>query len=352
MPCSTKCSAGYYALGKCNGTTTFDTKTCAPCASCFPGQYQVGFCDGTSGVDTTRCAPCNFTSCKTLETLVGQCTGRDTRDTSQCVPCSTQDGIPCGSNQYMDTSMCNAATNWYGGRCKNCDTRCISAYDNSSLAPSGQYKLIPCTGLTSSNLVCANCTQNCPVGSYITSLCDGTGDSDTAKCEPCTCPPGYYARTNTCNGRQTYNSLDCVPCTTFDSCLDHHYLSGTCSTFSNTACTPCRSKCGAAEIEARTCTNGTNRFCLPDLACYQDCPTGFFEAVACQPPNVAQQCVRCSQCPVGYHIKEQCSGRNDTVCQRCTSSICTDDQYNAQFAPSGGCQVWIMFLYSILYFNN
>jgi len=339
VPCSTRCPYGYYAIGKCNGTTDFDTKTCAPCGSCLPGQYQVGFCDGTSGIDTTSCAPCNYTSCETLQTLVGQCTGMDTRDTSQCVRCSTQDGTPCATNQYVDTTLCNATTNWYGGKCRNCDTMCLSHADNSSLAPTGQYRLIPCTGLTNSNLVCANCTQNCPLGHYITTLCDGSGDSDTAKCEACTCPDGFYARRNTCTGKQTFNSLECVPCTAFESCPDGHYLSGTCSTLSNTACTPCRSQCKAAEVEAQTCgSGGRNRVCLPDLACFQDCPVGFYESTPCRPPNVAQQCTACSQCPVGYHIKQQCSNRNDTVCQRCTSSICTEDQYNAQFAPSGGCQ--------------
>lgn len=299
----------------------------------------MGFCDGTSGVDTTRCAPCNFTSCKTLETLVGQCTGRGTRDTSQCVMCSSSTtGSACGTNQFMST-MCTA-NNWYNGKCSNCNTRCIAASDNSLLAPTGQFRLIPCSGRTSSNLVCANCTQVCPVGHYISNLCNGTADKDTTVCTPCTCPPGFYAPNNTCTGRTTRNVLQCVPCTQFENCTvkDGYFLSGTCSTFENTACSRCRSECQAAEVETQACADGANRHCLPDISCYKDCPSGFYESVACRPPNVAQNCTRCTQCPVGYHIKQQCSGRNDTICQRCTSSICTDDDYNAQFAPSGGCQ--------------
>lgn len=303
----------------------------------------MGFCDGTSGVDTTRCAPCNFTSCKTLHVLVGQCTGRGTSDTSQCVMCSSSTtGALCGTNQFM-SPMCTA-NNWYNGRCRNCDTRCISASDNNPQAPTGQFRLIPCSGRTSSNLVCANCTQVCPVGHYISNLCNGTGDRDTTVCTPCTCPPGHYAPNNTCTGRTTSNVLKCVPCTRFETdcpIKEGYFLSGTCSSFENTACSPCRTACQAAEVESQACAGGANRHCLPDISCYKDCPPGTYELVACRPPNVAQRCVRCSQCPVGYHIKRQCSGRNDTVCQKCTSSICTDDQYNAQFAPSGGCQVRI-----------
>lgn len=231
------------------------------------GQYQIGFCDGTTSSDATRCAPCNYTSCKPMHVLVGQCTGRGTADTSKCVPCTDPSGAGCGANQYMQ-QLCSPAS-LYDGQCRNCELSCLGAALNSSLAPTGQYRLIPCTGTTSSNLVCANCSQNCPLGSYVASLCDGTGTKDTTTCAACACPSGYYAPNNTCTGSTTRNTLQCVPCTNATSCPEGQYLSGACSTFSNPACTPCRSQCKAAEVEAQACAGGKNRVCLPDFACFQ-----------------------------------------------------------------------------------
>lgn len=244
----------------------------------------------------------------------------------------------CGANQYMD-QLCSSAS-MYDGQCKNCDLKCIGAQEGNPLAPSGQYKLVPCTGFTSANLVCANCLQNCPVGQYITDLCNGTGTSDTARCTPCTCPAGYYAPNATaCTGTTTVNPLACIPCKNASSCQDGiSYLSGQCSTFSNTACTPCRSQCKEAEVEARQCVNGTNRHCLPDVACFRDCPSGSYEKRACSPPNVRQVCAACTQCAAGFFVKTPCSRKSDTVCERCTSSVCISDSYNAQFGSLGGCQ--------------
>lgn len=74
------------------------------------------------------------------------------------------------------------------------------------------------------------------------------------------------------------------------------------------------------------------------MACFQDCPVGFFESRQCIPPNVVQQCTACRLCPTGYYIQTPCSRNNDTECARCTSSICVSDEYNAQFSTSGGCQ--------------
>ena len=336
LPCTSKCPAGYYALGRYDGSSTYDTRRCVPCGFCQPGQYQMGFCDGTTSTDATKCAPCNFTTCKPLHVLVNQCTGRGTNDTSKCVACSESNGIGCSANQYM-AQMCSPAS-LYDGKCQNCDISCISAASGSAQAPTGQYKLIPCNGLTNSNLVCANCTQNCPVGEYVTNLCDGMGTKDTAKCAACTCPAGTYAPNNTCVGNTTRNVLVCTACTKADACPDGYYLSGECSTFSNPVCTPCRSACGVAEIEAQKCSGEVNRLCLPDVACFQDCPSGSFESRPCSPPNVKQQCTACSSCAKGYYVQQPCSPKNDTKCERCTSSICIDDAYNAQFSAVTACQ--------------
>ena len=295
----------------------------------------MGFCNGTTSVDVTQCAPCNFTTCRPLHVLVNQCTGRSSTDTASCVPCTDASEEGCSANQYMGR-MCSASS-LYDGVCQNCDVSCVGAAANSRLSPTGQYRLIPCSGLTNSNLVCANCLQNCPPGEYITNLCDGTSIKDTATCSKCTCPAGSYAPNNTCTGNTTANTLRCVQCTNASSCPAGHYLSGECSTFSNTACTKCRSTCGVAETEVRRCENGENRYCLSNEACFQDCPRGFYESRPCSPPNVVQKCTACSACPQGSYIQTQCSQKNDTECARCTSSICVGDEHNAQFGAAGGC---------------
>lgn len=67
------------------------------------------------------------------------------------------------------------------------------------------------------------------------------------------------------------------------------------------------------------------------------CVAGRYESRACSPPNVVQVCTLCSTCPPGTYIKQACNSKNDTVCEKCTSSICTSDSYNAQFGPPNGC---------------
>ena len=326
IACSSRCPAGYYSLGRCDGSTTYDTTRCVPCGGCQAGQYQIGFCDGTTSTDATQCAPCVHTSCKPLHVLVGQCTGLGTVDTSSCVPCTEPTGVGCGANQYMGT-MCSPSS-LYDGVCTNCKLSC----------PAGQYKRIPCTGSTSSDLVCANCTQNCPLGHYVANLCSGQGSKDTATCEPCTCPSGLFAPNNTCTGTTTSNTLRCIACTNASSCPAGHYLSGNCSALTNTACTPCRTRCKSAEIEVQQCSGGLNRRCLPDASCFQDCPSGMYESRACSPPDTRQVCSPCRRCPPGFYVSAQCSPKNDTQCARCTSSVCTDDRYNAQFGRLGECQ--------------
>lgn len=102
-------------------------------------------------------------------------------------------------------------------------------------------------------------------------------------------------------------------------------------------CTPCRAPCGLAEIEVKSCNVTSDRRCLPNPSCYQDCPPGKFESRPCSPPNVVQVCTVCSTCPAGYYIKAACTPKQDTVCAPCTPSICTSDAYNAQFGPPNGC---------------
>ena len=339
---------GYYTLGKCDGSTTYDTTRCAPCAYCQPGQYISKPCDGTTYSDSTLCIPCNNTSCKSLNILEKQCTGRGFVDASQCTPCSDPGGSGCLSNQYMHF-MCDGSS-LYNGVCRSCATSCLgptaslnSSLGNASfagggLAPTGQYKLIDCTGKTSTNLVCGNCTQQCPVGSYVTNLCSGTGSTDTVRCQKCTCPAGTYALNNTCSGTTIRNTLQCIPCTQSSSCPPGYYLYGECSTFSNPVCIQCRPPCGSVEVEISACSSDRNRFCLPNNQCFEKCPAGFFESRACKPPSVMRECTACTACPAGYYIQQPCSRTQDTVCQKCVSaSFCTDDSINAVFCTVGIC---------------
>lgn len=64
---------------------------------------------------------------------------------------------------------------------------------------------------------------------------------------------------------------------------------------------------------------------------------GKYESRPCSPPNVIQVCTVCSTCPAGSYIRQACSAKSNTICERCTSSICTSDNYNAQFGPPNGC---------------
>lgn len=328
-PCRTSCPVGYYLIGRCDGTAVgFDTTRCVPCDSCQPGQYQVGVCDGTTNRDTTLCAPCNHTSCKPFEILTNQCTGMGFADTSRCVPCSDSTGTGCAQNQFMRT-MCSASS-LYDGVCANCRVQCSGP--TMPEKPTGEYRLVPCNGRTDTDLVCAPCQRNCPAGEYVDSLCDGTTDVDTTVCTPCACPEGHYAPNNTCTGNTTSDVLQCVPCTLAEECPAGEYLAGVCSTFSNPRCVACRTPCREAEVEARPCENGENRVCLPDDACFRDCPRGTtYESRACQPPRVTQVCSNCTLCAKGYFVEKPCGLKSDTVCKRCTPAICADDAFNAQF---------------------
>lgn len=286
----------------------------------------MGVCDGTTNRDTTLCAPCNHTSCKPFEVLVNQCTGLGFADTSRCVPCSESSGTGCAQNQFMQT-LCSASS-LYDGVCANCRTECSGP---TAQKPTGEYRLVTCNGKGDSDLVCASCQRNCPAGEYVDTLCDGTADVDTTTCTPCACPEGYYAPNNTCTGSTTSDVLQCVPCTLAEQCKDGEYLAGTCSTFSNPKCVACRTPCREAEVEARSCENGENRVCLPNDACFRDCPRGTYESRACQPPRVTQVCSNCTVCPKGYFVEKSCGLKSDTVCKRCTPAICADDAFNAQF---------------------
>lgn len=133
--------------------------------------------------------------------------------------------------------------------------------------------LVPCTtGRTNSDLVCANCSvQSCANGFYVADACNGTADTDNAKCMPCSCPAeGYWMPNNQSKCNASNPTFDnCVPCTQDSTCRPGFYLAGKCSTYSNPTCQPCRSQCGLAEVEATACTSTTDRKCLPNPGCYQ-----------------------------------------------------------------------------------
>ena len=258
-PCTSVCPRGQYAFGRCDGTTTFDSRQCVSCGSCLPGQIQTAFCDGTSTVDTTGCMTCNSTACKPAYVLVNQCTGLGTVDKSTCVSCFPNNGAGCLRNQYV-SRMCTAAAcelaqltenekqaclksaSIYDGQCSDCKTSCLppstaaqATLSSATLPSAGQYILIPCSGTTNSDLVCANCRPGgCQPGEYVSSLCtSGSTSYDTTECKTCTCPSGSYAPNNTCTGNTTSNVLNCIQCTKATSCPAGQFLLGECSTFSS-----------------------------------------------------------------------------------------------------------------------
>ena len=252
------------------------------------------------------------------------------------------------ANQYMKY-MCLPGVSIVNGMCADCTTSCLAptSANSTSLtasytggaAPTGQYRLIECSGNTSTNLICANCSQQCQVGFFVGgTLCTGAGTKDTTRCEPCTCPAGYYAPNNTCTGTTVRNVLQCIPCTSASSCPDGHYLYGTCSAFSNPVCIQCRPPCGAVELEVRACSKAANRQCLPNTRCFERCQAGTYETTACNPPSTMQECTPCSECPAGQFIKRPCTHESNTQCQPCLSApFCADDASNAVFGVVGAC---------------
>lgn len=357
MPCNSKCPFGMYAFGRCDGTSFVDARKCVPCSSCLPGQVQTAFCYGNSTVDSTQCKTCNVTSCPppqvfspaplmTLgkieltmcvrldQVLMNQCTGLDTVDRSRCVTCGTQ----CGGQEYM-SRLCSFAQGFamnaslYDQTCTACKSKCEK----------GQYIRIACSGGTCNDTVCSACKPfGCNSGEYLSTECSGETTKDTAVCNACTCPAGKYASNNTCTGKTSSNDLNCTTRLTAASCIRQgsspEYLSGTCSTFSNPVCMPCRSSCGPAEIEVQACTATTDRQCLPDPACFAECPPGSYETRACRAPNILQVCAPCSKCAAGSYVSGQCKGNSDTQCQQCTAAHCPADGFNANFGSVGGCR--------------
>lgn len=275
---ATYCPKGSYIFGRCDGTTTFDSRKCLPCARCLPGQIQTEFCLGNSTSDVTKCKACNITSplaCKPSHILVNQCTGTSSVDATRCLPCSPNNGRGCDTNQFV-SRLCssvlfpsNPAASIYDGRCSDCMTSC----------PRGQYMLLPCTtGRTNSDLVCANCSiQSCPAGFYVGNECNGSSTTDTAECLPCSCPAGQYLpffNVTSPSSAASCNSTNpllqgCTLCTLSSSCSAGFFLSGQCTTQSNPTCEPCRPSCGLAEVEAVPCSISTDRRCLPNPGCYQ-----------------------------------------------------------------------------------
>lgn len=242
---------------------------------------------GNTTKDTTECKTCNATACKPANILLNQCTGRGTSDRSRCVSCFPNNGQGCSANQYVSTlcsaalcellpgvvspdvvAACTKSASIYDGQCTSCKTSCSSS-------GSGQYILVPCSGSTASDIVCADCAPaGCRKGQYIADACSGTTSFDTTQCTDCTCPAGRYAPNNTCTGLSTANnSLSCIACTS--TCPAGQFLAGgECSTFFNPRCANCRSPCGLAEIEVKACNVTSDRKCLPNPSCYQDCPSG------------------------------------------------------------------------------
>lgn len=330
-PCSSKCPFGFYSYGRCDGTSTYDTRKCLPCSSCAVGQIQTAFCYGNTTEDVTACKTCNVTSCPPPQILVNQCSGLETVDRSQCATC----GKLCSKEEYT-SKLCSfssassaANTSLYDGICTVCTSRC----------PPNHYVRIACTGSTANDTLCSPCRPNgCSSGEYIASACDGTSAKDTTQCQPCTCPSGSYAPNNTCSsGKTLSNNLACVACTSSSTCASGQYLAGTCSTFSNPFCVACRPACGPAEIEVQACTRTTDRRCLPNPACFSECPSGTYESRACRPPNIVQVCTPCSKCPAGSFISGVCKGSNDTQCSPCTAPHCPSRAYNGNFGLPGGC---------------
>jgi hypothetical protein len=161
-PCSSTCPFGYYAFGRCDGTSTFDSRKCMPCGSCLPGQVQVDFCYGNTTIDSTKCRTCNFTTCPPPQILVNQCSGLEIVDRSRCVTC----GRLCGQGEYV-SKLCSVGSCQLGTATTACSGTLASE-----------------AGLSLYDTACTTCATTCPANSYIRVACSGATTNDTV-CSPC-----------------------------------------------------------------------------------------------------------------------------------------------------------------------
>ena len=116
-------------------------------ASHSQGTYSCfSLASGTSFSDKCTCQPCMYKSshdCPTGKVMIGRCKGNQIYDTSTCIDCNAKcmgaSGDPQGKGQYIEREFLQSTMDY----------------------------------------VCKPCLGQCPVGTYILSVCNDKGCTDT-----------------------------------------------------------------------------------------------------------------------------------------------------------------------------
>jgi hypothetical protein len=160
---------------------------------------------------------------------------------------------------------------------------------------------------------CSPC-ENCSVGNYIKTKCDGTNNIKTPGCVACkNCSSGEYI-TNCDGGGFNDSDRTCTPCAQCTSGYFRTNCHGN-GIRDDSSCQICINSCAANEyrsgVNSCSCT-----------AC-DDCPRGSF-MTSCSVGG--RTCVPCKKCNSGQYINASCTGgvTDNTECGQC--SPCANGQ--------------------------
>jgi len=261
-----------------------------------------------------------------LNTRSRRCEGNQIYDTSTCIDCNAEcvsaSNDPQGRGQFIERE-CTQSTNDYV--CRPCTGAC----------PIGTFISSVCNGKGRTDTGCSFCTSFCVEaqkgvagahGQYISGRCSGLGTSDVQTCVDCKqCPAGYYP-SGLCDGRSFNDTVECIKCRT--TCPEGFYLKGDCRV-EEVRCVQCDAPCSnVSEFlrETQACANGTNRVCQPTSRCKDaSCPPGYYESSTCTDAEGPKFCTRCRSCGKGEYESRSCANAHNRECKNCTRE-CPDSR--------------------------
>lgn len=203
MECTIKdeCPSRMSLIGRCSGRGVSNTAACIQCSiNCQAmivepynaGQYitieSIASCAAGTATDAA-CVPCN--SCPNGKYASIPCSGTTTEDTV-CTPCR----MTCPERQYLRNQCFESRHNAYADPNANACSDCLPCAN-------GQFQLKVCSagGIVSHNKtdrVCADCTQSCPVGQYLSGVCDPYGQVGPTCVNCVLCNAGKLPHTSAC----------------------------------------------------------------------------------------------------------------------------------------------------------
>lgn len=241
-----------------------------------------------------------------------------------------------GRGQYI-SSMCSESSTDY--RCTPCSQFC----------PVGSFVSGRCSGSGVGDTTCSLCKSACRAGQrgmvparpgeYIAGRCTGRTSRDVQTCMPCkTCAAGQWP-SGVCDGLSFSDSIVCTPCISMAACpnASHYYLHGNCDV-EEVSCRLCSAPCDLELfVESWPCgRDGRDRECVPKTRCLETrCPAGFWESARCSDAQGPKICSRCSSCKAGEYVARACSAREDTQCLPCRSSCIDQVSTNPEFYDCG-----------------